>query len=213
MKIFGIGMMKTGTSSLGFCLKALGYNHAPYTPRLLRQVKQNDYTQLASYIANYESFDDHPWPSLYPWLDRNYPDSKFVLTIRKSSEAWYQSLCKHAKRRGPTFERKLVYGYAMPHGQRRGHIGQYEAHNKAVETYFRGKPGKLLIVCWENGDGWAELCDFLGHAAPNLPFPHANASRGRQINGRRWLRNLSKYLLLQIFYVSQRSKSLKTKTL
>ena len=196
MKIFGIGMMKTGTSTLSACLTELGYHHAPYTPKLLRQIKQNDYAQVPLHIAQYDSFDDHPWPSVYPWLDENYPDSKFILTTRKDSETWYRSISQHAKRRGPTIERKLVYGYAMPQWDKASHIAQYEAHNEAVQAYFADWPDKLLVLCWENGDGWGELCRFLGHEVAKRPLPHANASRGRSINGRRWLRNVGKYLLL-----------------
>ncbi|MEM7118006.1 MAG: sulfotransferase family protein [Chloroflexota bacterium] len=197
MKIFGIGMMKTGTSTLGFCLPQLGYRHAPYTPKLLRQIMVGNYDNLAPYIDQYDSFDDNPWPCLYPWLDAIYPDSKFILTMRKDSEAWYNSICKHAKRRGPTIERRLVYGYAMPQRHKESHITQYEAHNTAVQAYFANRPNKLLVACWETGTGWAELCGFLGHDPPSTPLPHANASQGRSINWKRWARNSAKYAILR----------------
>jgi len=30
----------------------------------------------------------------------------------------------------------------------------------------------LLVVCWENGDGWDKLCSFLNKRKPDEPFPH-----------------------------------------
>ncbi len=41
-KVFGIGLMKTGTSSLGACLNVLGYNHRSYFPKLIRQLKRGE---------------------------------------------------------------------------------------------------------------------------------------------------------------------------
>jgi hypothetical protein len=29
-------------------------------------------------------------------------------------------------------------------------------------------------VCWENGDGWKELANFLEKPVPDQPFPHIN---------------------------------------
>ena len=196
MKIFGIGMMKTGTSTLGFCLPQLGYHHAPYTPKLLRQLMQGNTSHLAPYITQYDSFDDHPWPMLYRWLDEQYPDSKFILTLRKVSETWLRSINTHAQRRGPTIERKLVYGYAMPSHNKAAHIAAYESHNAAVQAYFAGRPDKLLVACWETGSGWRELCEFLGHDLVTTPLPHANSSQGRTTDYQRWARNLGKYFLL-----------------
>jgi hypothetical protein len=42
-----------------------------------------------------------------------------------------------------------------------------------VLEYFGDRVNKdLLVVCWENGDGWAELSRFLKRRAPDEPFPH-----------------------------------------
>jgi hypothetical protein len=48
----------------------------------------------------------------------------------------------------------------------------YEAHNAAVRA---GVPAHRLVE-WQPGDGWAPLCDALGVAAPESPFPHANTT-------------------------------------
>jgi hypothetical protein len=43
-----------------------------------------------------------------------------------------------------------------------------------VQKYFNNQPNKLIVLDWEKGDGWIELCEFLGKPVPSLPFPHAN---------------------------------------
>ncbi len=104
--------------------------------------------------------------------------TKFILTRRPSAEVWYESLCKHAARRGPNEVRKAIYGHAMPHDQRAEHVRFYEDHLDLVRAYFANRPGDLLEVCWEEGDGWNELAAFLDLPAPDLPMPHANRAPG-----------------------------------
>jgi len=47
-----------------------------------------------------------------------------------------------------------------------------ESHNQQVIDYFQNKPDKLLIICWEKGDSWDKLCNFLGKTVPEIPLPH-----------------------------------------
>jgi hypothetical protein len=48
---------------------------------------------------------------------------------------------------------------------------------EAFDSFDADKPGRLLEVCWETGDGRKELCGFLRHPMPDLPFPHGNQGR------------------------------------
>jgi hypothetical protein len=112
---------------------------------------------------------------MYKEIDTQFPGSKFILTMRQSPEVWFASLCKMAMRRGPlTRFEQYIYGYAIPHGHKDEHIDFYNAHNQAVEDYFRERPEQLLKVCWETGDGWEELANYLGKPVPDQPFPHIN---------------------------------------
>jgi hypothetical protein len=43
-----------------------------------------------------------------------------------------------------------------------------------VIDYFRGRPHDLLVIDWEAGHGWPELCRFLGRDVPGEPFPREN---------------------------------------
>ncbi len=112
-------------------------------------------------VGEYDSFEDWPWPLIYKGIDEAFPEAKFILTTRQCPDVWFASLCRHAERHGPTIFRKLIYGFEMPHSHKREHIHYCN-------------PSKLLEVCWENGDGWEELSNFLALPSPDIPFPHTN---------------------------------------
>lgn len=174
MKIFGIGISKTGTKTLGECLIHFGYKHHSWDSKLANHLINGNMAEIYKAIDNNDSFDDWPWPSLYKLLDSRYPDSKFILTVRKDSNVWLNSYVKHAERRGPTREREYFFKHASPHGFRAEHIAFYENHNQEVVEYFKGRPEKLLVVCWETDPSWDKLCQFLGKEIPEIDFPHAN---------------------------------------
>jgi len=173
-RVFGVGMNKTGTTTLGECLRRLGYRHASFDAALLDRWAAGDVEALIERARTLEAVEDWPWPLAFRELDRSFPGSRFVLTVRRSPDVWLESLLKHAERTGPTRARELVFGHAMPAGHEDEHRRVYEAHNAAVRAWFADRPDDLLEVCWETGDGWAELCGFLGHPVPDGPLPHAN---------------------------------------
>lgn len=177
-KVFGIGLSKTGTKSLATCMRELGYRHLSWDKELANRVLvDGDVEALDEASEQYDSFDDLPWPVFYRRLDRRYPNARFVLTVRSSSEAWFDSLRSHGEYKGPTAVRESVYGFTVPHGHREAHINVYERHKRQVQEYFADRPGKLLVLCWEQEDSWDTLCNFLGVPAPDLPIPHENRRR------------------------------------
>jgi hypothetical protein len=50
----------------------------------------------------------------------------------------------------------------------------YDNYIHDARAYFtENAPDKFLDVCWENGDGWDNLCPFLGCQEPlSNKFPH-----------------------------------------
>lgn len=175
IKIFGIGLEKTGTTTLQHCLKYLGYSNEGCGLKLLRQIKEGDFTETFSIVDRYDSFADWPWPLIYQELDKRYPHAKFILTTRKDSSTWLNSLKKFVKqRKGSPESRKLIYGYEMPFGHEQEYIAFYKGHNQQVREYFIARSDDFLEVCWETGSDWRQLCDFLGKEIPDIAFPHAN---------------------------------------
>ncbi|MFT5618229.1 MAG: hypothetical protein ACI85I_001460 [Arenicella sp.] len=181
-KVFGIGMMKTGTSTLGTCFEQLGYKRKSFDLEAMRKYFKQNYEYLFEITDQYDALEDLPWLMMYEELDKKYPNSKFILTVRKSSETWYKSFWMHLIMMGGTFElSKLKFGkLGAELEKKKGKqkvIALYEAHNKAVTDYFADSPDKLLTICWDQEDGWQRLCDFLGKKIPPNPFPHSNKTK------------------------------------
>lgn len=176
-KVIGIGFHKTGTTTLGDCLKSLGYNHISCSKEAFLLYQASEISAILKLMEFFDSFEDWPWPFLYKEAFEKLPDAKFVLTTRLNEEVWFSSLTRHVKRGvGADFSyRKYIYGCEDLAANKSLHIDKYLQHNQEVRDFFDDKPGKLLELCWEKGDSWIELCDFLEIEAPDLPLPHKKA--------------------------------------
>lgn len=178
MKLFGIGLNKTGTTTLGVCLQQLGFRHTSWSLPLLEQVAMGQFEPLFEHVAAHDSFEDWPYPLVFAQLDRHFPGSRFILTRRSSPERWLASFEAHALRTDPqvgTRTRSLAYGLPYPQLDPQAHLRRYEQHLQQVRAYFAQRPGDLLEVCWEEQASWEPLCAFVQRPVPDLPFPHANA--------------------------------------
>jgi hypothetical protein len=176
MKVVGVGLGKSGTTTLAQCLQHLGYRHRSFNRDIYDAYARGDMKAILSVVEKYDSFDDHPWPELYREIDARYPGSKFVLTVRKDPETWLRSLETKTMRR---VERTRVWHiYGMQKGEfdvdkARQH---YLRHNDEVRAYFKDRPNDFLEICWERGDGWEKLAPFLGKPVPQEPIPRANVT-------------------------------------
>jgi sulfotransferase family protein len=147
---------------------------------LAAKVKRNQIDEVMKEAEKHESFEDWPWFMLYKEFDRKFPNSKFILTMRKDTATYVRSLQGHHERQGirkPEFIKPHwwddVFGVEPSDWDYDKSAARYERHNRAVLEYFAGRLNKdLLVVCWENGDGWAQLGRFLNKRIPNEPFPH-----------------------------------------
>lgn len=178
-RIFGIGLNKTGTSSLKVAFETLGFRHLSRKPRLFKHWKKREFDTIFEWIEDYETFEDWPWPLMVPELIERYPDAKFILTRRATPQKWVESLKRQSEKTNPDNNpRKVIYGYDYPHGYEAEHIAFYQNHLETMRLIFADRPGQLAEFCWEEGQGWPELCGFLGVNAPKGAFPHANRSAG-----------------------------------
>jgi len=175
-KVFGIGLIKTGTTSLGAALAELGYRHTSQRRNaLLEHVRRGELEPIYRWVDRHDSFDDWPWPFLYEPLSETYPRSRFILTVRRDPETWLDSVLRHCQREGASPGRAMFFGHEMPEGNEEAYLARYLEHNEAVRRHFRHSPERLLEVCWEDGDGWEPLCRFLGLRAPQRKaFPALN---------------------------------------
>ena len=179
-KVFCIGFHKTGTTSLKMALMQLGYRVTGPFARRDRNIGETVEAKARQIIAEYDAFQDNPWPIIYRFLDREYPGSKFILSLRPTDK-WIASVVDHFGSSQPPM-REWIYGPGKgnPVGNEDVYVERYERHNREVLEYFKDRPGDLITFDISAGDGWEKLCGFLGHPVPDAPFPWKNSKQTRQ---------------------------------
>ena len=86
-KVFGLGLIKTGTTTLGVCLRHLGYNHQSNRRDLLIDVRHGEFGQLFEVCDQFDSFEDWPYPLIFRELYERYGDgARYILTVRASAD-------------------------------------------------------------------------------------------------------------------------------
>lgn len=179
VKLFGIGLNKTGTTSLRLALQHLGFRHHAPDRGLMKDYAAGELKSILAAAESHDSFEDWPWPLVWRQMDAHFgARARFVLTRRISPAAWLGSLKKHAERsRAGGRLRRIAYGAAYPHGHEDAFLAAYERHNAEIRTHFAHpeRAARFTELCWEEGHGWPELCRLLGEPVPDIPFPHANA--------------------------------------
>lgn len=183
-KIFGLGLSRTGTTSLGKALDALGITtiHYPYDERTHFELTGGNYK--LSILRHYQAVVDISIVPFYAQLDRAYPGSKFILTVREQAP-WLRSVERHWLEmkewmgRDAQFNRftqficACVYGCLEFNEERFLYV--YETHFRNVCDYFANRPEDLLILDICANEGWEKLCPFLGLSLPDTSFPHLNS--------------------------------------
>jgi hypothetical protein len=191
-KVFGIGLSRTGSTSLAEALTILGYRtvHFPADP-----VTQREYIRFFAHpgptltlrlLHQYDAITDTPLPRVYRQLDRAYPGSKFVWT-RRDKESWLES-CElwwarsvmpfmendHDGVLGPFLRLAAEATYGTARFDAALFSRAYDEHMTGVPEYFRGREHDLLALDICAGEGWERLAPFLGSAIPDQAFPHRN---------------------------------------
>lgn len=180
-KVFCIGLNKTGTTSFGDALQAIGYRRLGWrgeiNSRLMLRWYENKRAPFIEAANNHDVMEDLPWPLVYDWMEQAFPDARFVLTLRTSAGSWLQSMQGHIARarlkpHGDWFGHRMVYGSHDPVADAPAWLRQYEEHNESVRRYFADKPGKLLELVVGGGGEGVRLGQFLGIGT--IDFPHSN---------------------------------------
>lgn len=189
-RLFGIGLSRTGTSSLHEALGLLGIRSGHYRPDdgVAAYLQGGASFRLAEWL-DYEAVCDVPVCALYPELDAACPGSRFILTTRPL-ESWLASCRRHWARqevfhtlhRPPAksdlwsqwqaLSRQRVYG--RQDFDEAAFAAVFSAHHEAVLRYFAGRGQDLLVLDLSQPLEWEALCAFLGKAIPPTPFPWAN---------------------------------------
>lgn len=166
-KIFGIGLSRTGTTTLNHVLNLWGFNTIHYpTPEQIWDPRNNG--------AN-----DIPVIPVYKKLDKKFPDSKFVYTVRDKEE-WLNSIVPYLERKRnwtrlnnspQVITRRKVFGTDFPN--RKQAEAAWDRHDHDVKNYFTNRDN-LLIINIVGGDSPQKLAEFLGVSTDMITFPNLN---------------------------------------
>lgn len=197
-KIFIIGFNKTGTTTLQVALEEMDLivgiqRHAE--KRLLNGIINYRYKRLISYCKTAEAFQDVPFsfPNVYKILDKQFPNSKFILTIRDNPEQWYNSVSQfHSKLWGngklPTKNdllnanyinkgwalKAINFVYGDNYYDKNIYIQEYNKHNIEVQEHFKQRPKDLLVLNVSNDKSYREFCNFIEQAPKRNSFQWEN---------------------------------------
>jgi hypothetical protein len=191
LRVVGAGLGRTGTLSLKSALELLldgpcyhmveTFEH-PEHGEVWARAAAGDPPDWDKFLAHYVATVD--WPACTYWrelADAN-PDALVLLSVRDSADAWWKSADAtifDGMRRG------IVAG--DPEDWRSEFIrdtftpdfldepaakAAYEQHNRTVRESL---PADRLLE-YRPGDGWEPICNRLGVAVPDEPFPHVNTT-------------------------------------
>lgn len=181
-KLFCIGLSRTGTKSLTVALYILGYNiiHYPSDKITFNELASGNFN--FSVLKDYDGISDITVSPYYAQLDKIFPNSKFILTIR-DKKAWLTSFERHWSDRDPFNDltqnetymkvrrllRASVYGTYKFNRERMSYV--FDLHLKNVLDYFKHKPEKLLVLNIFEDGAWKKLCNFLNAPVISALFP------------------------------------------
>lgn len=173
-KVFGIGLSRTGTTSLHYALQVLGFRsiHNPIPIEA---------------IEKYDAACDIPVAIHFKKLDAKYPNAKFILTIRDLDQ-WLESCERHflkmdllmdtnklPKKVCEQLIKNRLEIYGVKTFYREAFTETYKKHLEDVQSHFSTRKNKLLEINITAGDEWQELCNFLSiEEIPKIGFPHLN---------------------------------------
>jgi len=196
IKVIGAGFGRNGTLSLKHALERLGFGKCYHMFELdmekdqdlaWRALARGEPVDFDRLLEGYQSTVD--WPSCNFWREQLawYPDAKVILSER-DPERWYESVMNTiypfsaAAREieDPMVQRRVQMVFEViwdgvfdGRMDDKDHvIGVYLAHNQAVKDEV---PEEKLLV-HQASDGWPPLCEFLGVAVPDEPYPRVNST-------------------------------------
>ncbi|RDW78327.1 hypothetical protein BP5796_06179 [Coleophoma crateriformis] len=138
-KVFVIGLSKTGTTSVGDALELLDYRRSGWedirSRLLFRSWLNHDLSPMIQATKTHDAFEDLPWALVYAEMATMYPNAKFILTLRKTEDAWLRSITKHTARR-KWLGHRVVYGAFHAEGNEEAYLSAYRNHTDSVRKFF-----------------------------------------------------------------------------
>ena len=198
-KIFCIGFNKTGTQSMKQAFIDLGFTNGPGGEVFALDALSGKYDDFIEYTRQFDTFQHTPYsnPEIYKILDKHFPGSKFILTVRDSPEAYWRSFRDYTLRifgKSPTVADAKKFKYHgvgwyykvslftslkdRPHNDNTLLLDesilkkQYEYHYIDVVEYFKDRPDDLLIINLKDPQSYRKFCAFIDKKPVYDKFPH-----------------------------------------
>ncbi len=180
MRVFGVGLSRTGTTSLAAALRSLDYHTTHYKLSVLCRAPDGALALNLWKVAQFDALTSIPIVRFYPELDQAFPGSKFILTTR-DAESWAASMWRNRRSQvlinlipGARQIFEEVYGTSSFKSMDRL-VERFKAHNRGVQEYFAGRPDDFLVLDVRSPDSWERLCHFLGKPVEHgATFPWHN---------------------------------------
>lgn len=177
MKIFGIGLSRTGTSSLHLALLTMGIPAIHYPRKMAQYWMRGIFNRKVQ--ADYDAYTDIPTALYFRELHETHPKAKFILTTR-DEDSWIESVRNYwdgkvgsniEKTTARDLLRLAMYG-CMNFDERRFRE-VYRRQHRLIDQYFVKYPNQLLKLDISEAESYQKLTDFL--KLPQLdrgPYPH-----------------------------------------
>ncbi len=128
-KIFGIGLSRTGTTSLGQALSELGFKIKHYP------------TKQELFCCNNDGACDIPAAIHFKELDKKFSNSKFIYTIREKND-WLDAMERYLKNKqnrkiAPWQKQNRIDMYGRVSFNRDVFSQIYDAHDRNIKEYFK----------------------------------------------------------------------------
>jgi hypothetical protein len=180
-RIFGIGLNKTATMSFDAAVTILGFQSlhdgGPEIAAAVRRAIDEDVPLLSHLDQRYDAFSDIGLLSRrFRMLDRQYPGSHFVLTVRPV-DAWIDSRRRHVQRNISQKESGEYTGTFLVVDEEKWRR-EWDDHTRRARAYFEGRDD-FLEIDLTRAPEWGPLCSLLGVAEPEAAFPWVNRGASR----------------------------------
>jgi hypothetical protein len=191
LQVVGAGVGRTGTHSLKIALEQLlggpchhmieVFGHPDEVPVWTDAIDGRP-VDWAKLMEGYTAQVDWPGASFWPELAAANPEALVILSVR-DPDSWFTS-CSNTifAGLGQAVEQGDEWMTAMTRlfgtrfddhiGDRAAMTAAFERHNEKVRETI---PAERLLE-WTTADGWKPICERLGVAVPDEPFPKTNTT-------------------------------------
>lgn len=199
IKIFVLGLPKTGTNSISAAVDSMGFEVAGYGKNVYHtklsrfllkfnislshipwyftekdfQNKKKLLKKAIRHTKHFDCFQDMPWPMFYKELENVYPDAKFILTSR-NVDSWIKSQINHF---GNHYNHLNYHFYSegAPVGNESLYMDKFESHNQAVINHFKDSRNFLHLKL-EDTNKLETLENFLQKTSSLDSYPIKNVT-------------------------------------